>query len=223
MNKRIEKIQKGEPEAVLDQARVGRPKSEEKGAAILSAATELFLARGYQATSMDAVASEAGVSKQTVYGHFANKDELFKACIRNKVGSYQIGTIATPDVADLRAGLFDIVRSFLALLTDPEVVAMHRVIMSEAASQPRIAKLFYEAGPLATKTVVVAYLQGWVEAGQLRIPAQRMKYAAVQLLSMAQGTYQLQLLLGLRRDISEHQLNSHLGQVIDDFVTLYGV
>lgn len=211
------------PEAELAQIRAGRPKSEAKGAAILAAATELFLARGFQATSMDAVAKDAGVSKQTVYGHFANKDELFKSCIRNKVGSYHIGEIAIPGNANLRAGLFDIVRNFLALLTDPEVVAMHRVIMSEAASQPRVAELFYESGPLAAKNAVVDFLCHQAEAGRLRIPPERFMYAAVQLLSMAQGTYQLQLLLGMLNDIPETDLSGHLDQVVDDFLVLYGV
>ena len=62
-------------------------------------------------------------------------------------------------------------RNFLALRVDPEVVAMHRVIMSEAASLPRIAELFYESGPAAAKQAVVEFLRRQVEAGRLTIPS----------------------------------------------------
>jgi AcrR family transcriptional regulator len=52
--------------------RAGRPKSEAKVEAILNAATELFLAKGFQGASTDAVARPASVSKQTVYSYFVN-------------------------------------------------------------------------------------------------------------------------------------------------------
>jgi TetR/AcrR family transcriptional repressor of mexJK operon len=203
--------------------RVGRPKSEEKAAAVLGAAGELFLGRGFQATSMDAVAKRAEVSKQTVYSHYANKDELFKACMRNKVTSYEIGELTSVEGADLRAGLVAIARRFLALLTDPEVVAMHRVIMSEAATQPHVAELFFESGPVAAKTALSLYLQRQVTAGRLAIPPEKLQFAAVQLFAMAQGMYQLQLLLGLIYDIPEEELVRHLNQVVDDFLVLYAV
>ena len=74
--------------------RAGRPKSEAKAEAILHAASELFLSQGFQGTSMDAVAKRAGVSKQTVYSHFANKEELFKACIGAKVAGYGFDSAA---------------------------------------------------------------------------------------------------------------------------------
>src|SRR6266581_146211 len=54
--------------------RAGRLAS--KGA-IREAAAALFLEKGYQGTSMDDVAGAAQISKQTIYTHFANKEELF--------------------------------------------------------------------------------------------------------------------------------------------------
>ena len=59
----------------------GRPKDLEKRAAILSAATDLFTARGLNGVSMEAVARAAGVSKITVYSHFRSKDELFRETV----------------------------------------------------------------------------------------------------------------------------------------------
>jgi TetR/AcrR family transcriptional repressor of mexJK operon len=58
--------------------------------AVLDAAVELLLLHGYDGTSMDAVAARAGVSKTTVYAHFADKLELFQAVMRH--GGEALGT-----------------------------------------------------------------------------------------------------------------------------------
>ena len=64
--------------------KAGRPKSDLKRQSILEAAAGLFLEHGFSQTSMDLVANTAGVSKQTVYSHFNNKDALFSAVIELK-------------------------------------------------------------------------------------------------------------------------------------------
>lgn len=169
------------------------------------------------------IAQHAGVSKQTVYSHFENKEELFKACIRAKVAGYGFDETATVYDLDLRSALLTITRRFVDLLFDPEVVAMHRVVMGEAASQPRIAALFFDSGPKRTKATVCVFLQKQVAAGRLAIADDRLLYAAVQLLNMAVGMYQLQLLLCLRDSVDEAELELHLERAVDDFLRLYAV
>lgn len=56
-----------------------RRKQADKRLTLLKAARRVFLAEGYVATSMQAVADRAGVSKMTLYRHFSDKDELFQA------------------------------------------------------------------------------------------------------------------------------------------------
>ena len=53
----------------------------EKRAAILSAASQLFLELGFERATVDRIAQAAGVSKLTVYSHFADKEGLFVALI----------------------------------------------------------------------------------------------------------------------------------------------
>ncbi len=203
------------------QARAGRPKSEEKAAAILNAASALFLEKGFRGASMDAVAKQAGVSKQTVYSHFANKEALFQACIAAKVARYGFDETRLPSSDDPRTALLTQTHSIVDLLLDPEVVAMHRVVMAESTTHPRIAQLFFASGPAKTKAVVQSFLTRLVERGQLFIPEERMLYAGVQLFNMAVGTYQLRMLMGLITQVSEQELQQHLERVVDDFLTLY--
>ena len=56
-------------------------RSARKRRAILEAATTAFLRNGYRGTSMDEIAALAGVSKQTVYKHFADKERLFSEIV----------------------------------------------------------------------------------------------------------------------------------------------
>jgi hypothetical protein len=95
--------------------------------------------------------------------------------------------------------------------------------MAEAASQPRIAALFFESGPMRTKQAVCAYLQQQVTAGRLRIEDEWLLYAAMQLLNTAVGMFQLQLWLGLRETVEAQELEPHLKRVVDDFLRLYQV
>lgn len=202
--------------------RPGRPKSEQKAEAILGAAGELFLLNGFQGTAMDAVAQRAGVSKQTVYSHFANKEALFKACIGGKVTGYGFDEATPENTSDLRTALLSVARQFVELMFDPEVVAMHRVVMAEAAGQPRVAELFFDSGPRQTKAAVEAFLQRQIAAGRLHIPPDRIVYAANQLLTMAVGLYQMPLWLGLLDSVDHAERDTHLERVVDDFLRLYG-
>ena len=200
-------------------ARAGRPKSAEKRAAILAAASDLFLANGLAGTSMDAVSERAGVSKQTVYSHFQGKEDLFRACIRNKVEAYGFLDQALPETADLAAVLQRFGRQFLDLLFDEEVVAMHRVVIGESGAHPKLARLFYETGPGKTINAVAAYIEGQMRRGTLKQDDPR--YVAVLFLNMVRAHYQLQLLMSMPPDIQDTDFDAHVEKVVDQFLQLY--
>ncbi len=204
-----------------DTPRPGRPKSEEKRAAILRAATELFLARGLQNASMDAVAASAGVSKQTVYSHFANKDELYRAVIVNKIELHGFGSAALPENCNLDEGLHLLGMRFVQLLFDPEVIAMHRVVIGESATHPKIAELFYATGPSNTLYTITDFLARQLEQHRLAMERDELGYAARQFLSMICGHYQMLLLMNLHIDISEAALETHVKKVVCQFLRLY--
>src|SRR5260370_41812396 len=71
--------------------RGGRPSREEavrRDARLLDAATTLFMERGFDGTSIDAVAEAAGVSKPTVYARYRDKRDLFAAVLRDRIGEW---------------------------------------------------------------------------------------------------------------------------------------
>src|ERR1700722_12921271 len=84
-------------------------RSERKRAAILGAATAVFLRNGYVGTSMDEIAALAAVSKQTVYKHFADKESLFSEIVVSTVNEISDPNheevMALADADDVEAAL----------------------------------------------------------------------------------------------------------------------
>ncbi|MEO7251015.1 MAG: TetR/AcrR family transcriptional regulator, partial [Arenimonas sp.] len=117
----------------------GRPKDMEKRAAILEAASSLFPSRGYDGVSMEAIAQTAGVSKLTLYSHFADKESLFGAAVTECCAQLLPHCLFEPDIdLPVEEALFQIGRAFLDLLMDERAVSLHRVMVSQAGQDRRL-------------------------------------------------------------------------------------
>lgn len=120
--------------------RVGRPRRDEVGdvsARILAAATELFLEKGVAATSCEAVAARARVSKVSLYARHSGKDALFAAVVRHAVG----GTIPQPEVTAMsgrtvRDRLHQIGLAVLTHAVAPVPRELMRLFLTEARRSP---------------------------------------------------------------------------------------
>ncbi len=110
---------------------------------ILKGATRVFLQHGYAGTSMDRVAAEAGVSKQTIYSHFQDKNGLFSALIE-RVTTRQIKVEFGPDPFQGEPSLLlrRIAQGFLTKMDDQEFIALLRVVVAESARFPELAQLY---------------------------------------------------------------------------------
>lgn len=168
---------------------------------------------------MDAIAAMAGVSKQTVYSHFNNKDDLLRAVIKNKVESYGFSQADLPGDVAIEKVLFTLGRQFIDLLLDDEVVAMHRVVIGESAAQGAIAKLFYESGPAATIDMTSRYFAAQMRAGRLK--EDDPMYAAVLFLNMVRAHYQILCLMSMPPKLSAEELDNHVTKVVGQFLELY--
>jgi TetR/AcrR family transcriptional repressor of mexJK operon len=167
-----------------------------KAESILAAAQRTFLASGFGAASMDAIAREAGASKATVYAYFASKEELFGAVVARESERYAAGFSAGElDLGDVEASLRVIAERFLRLLLSPDVIAINRVIIGEVARFPVLAEVFWRAGPERVRVQVEGFLHRAAEAGVLDIADLRL--AAGQFASLVRGEIHLRVLLGL--------------------------
>jgi TetR/AcrR family transcriptional repressor of mexJK operon len=191
---------------------VGRPKSSQKRKQILHHAGELFLQQGYDRTSMDAVAKQSGVSKQTVYSHFKNKDVLYSAVIESKCEEYRIEQAAVfIESNSLNETLYFIAFNFIQLLNDKRVIAMYSVVIGESKNNLHLAQLFYEAGPLHSINLVKELLMKHPECDLSESDA---KELSTDFFNLLKGNYHLRSMLGLAYEQKPEALEAYARKVV---------
>jgi TetR/AcrR family transcriptional repressor of mexJK operon len=198
----------------------GRPKDLEKRAATLAAAARLFIERGYDATSMDAVAAEAGVSKLTVYNHFTDKEKLFREAVVFVAEKYLPHEVFEPDPDDsIRDQLLGIGRALSALVHSPESQAVHRMMAADARLSGELGPAFYEAGPRRVLDRFNEFLRVAIAAGQLAIPDTAR--AAEHFVVLLKGEAMNRLLWGCPGYGTHADSDAHVASVVDLFLRAY--
>ena len=115
--------------------------SQRKRLDILNAAETLFFQQGFEHTSMDQVASVAGVSKRTVYNHFENKDVLFQAILVFMFEKVRKdNAVLFNSVKPVNEQLTQIAEQEVALLTSKEFLKVAKVAFMQMLQQPDLAK-----------------------------------------------------------------------------------
>lgn len=195
----------------------GRPKDLSKRSAILSAARRHFMRHGFSGISMDAIASSAGVSKLTVYSHFGSKEGLFKEVIRDEC-TRLLPQENFDSLLGLspREALMTIGVRFLDLLFQPDSLALHRVMISEAIGNPKISELFYEAGPAHVKNAFTSFLQALHDRGALLV--EQPEHATQHFFSLLKGEMHSLALLSLPVSATPEALRGHLEDVVSIFL-----
>jgi TetR/AcrR family transcriptional repressor of mexJK operon len=188
-----------------------------KAESILAAAKRSFLAAGFGAVSMDTIAREAGVSKATVYAHFAGKEELFGAVIDRECERYFARFSAGElDPRDVRASLTVLGRRFLELLLSPDGIALHRIILGEVTRFPGLGQVFWHAGPERQRVQIEAFLKSAVASGTLNLADTRL--AAEQFVSLVRGDVQLRHLLRLETDADRQGMSAAVEGAVATFL-----
>lgn len=147
--------------------------SHEKLAGLLHAAEAEFLARGYTGASMDRIASTTGVSKSTIHRQFVDKEGLFRHIVRARIHAIakeQPGVIPSGDVcADVTALAARALEAHLA----PERIALHHLMIEEAAMFGDLARCFYDAQIAARAAALSPILAagGWPQPGAQAVRA----------------------------------------------------
>jgi TetR/AcrR family transcriptional regulator, mexJK operon transcriptional repressor len=193
-----------------------------KAETILAAAERAFLASGFGAVTMDAIAREAGVSKATVYAHFTGKEELFGAIVarlsERRFGGFSVEAL---DPVDVEASLSAIAHRFLDLVLSPEAIALNRIIVGEVTRFPVLGQVFWAAGPERHRAQIEAFLRRAVQAGSLAIPDPRP--AAEQFAALARGEIHLRSLLRLENPGDPAALEAAAASAVATFLRAFGI
>ena len=191
-----------------------------KSELVLAAAERCFLARGFGAVSMDAIAREAGVSKATVYAHFADKAALFGAVIARLSERFGGFSAEALDPAAAEASLTTLARRLLELVLSPEAIALNRIIIAEVTRFPELGEAFWQAGPARTRTEIEAFLRRATAAGTLTVPDPRQ--AAEQFAALARGEIHLRQMLRPEGEVGPKAIAAAAASSVQVFLKAFG-
>ena len=132
------------------EASAARPRWERRKQArpseLVAAALALFVEKGYAGTRLEDVAARAGVSKGTLYLYFANKEELFKAVVRENIvrNIAQAQQMVSAYEGDTGALLAHLMREWWRRIGDTPASGIPKLVVSESGNFPQIARFYFD-------------------------------------------------------------------------------
>jgi AcrR family transcriptional regulator len=180
---------------------------------LIAVAGEMFLQKGYHATTMDAVAKSAGMSKKTVYQIFAAKSELFDALLIDWRGPSTIPVEI--DGRSPREVLIGLLYRLVNFELSERQISMTRLLIAEAQRSEDVA-LALERQCIGRGTGV---LERWLAAESARgtFKIDDPEDAASVLLFSAAGDYLLRLMLRGRARPSPEQVAARVNRAVATF------
>ncbi len=205
-------------EAVPAQKRERRP-ADARRQAILQAAVEVFLERGYADATVDAVVDKAGGSKATVYAMFGNKEGLFAAVAADCAERFAASIGAVPVCESLETSLRRIARAYLDIVLHPTKLAMFRMISGDCGRLPEVGDVFYRLGPEAATRAVGKFLRDCAarHGGELADADALAGY----FLGALRGSLFNRVLLNPTRAPTSREIDDHVAAVVALFLPSY--
>src|SRR3984893_13226565 len=185
--------------------------------AFLAAAREVFSNKGFAEATLDDVIALSGGSRQTLYALFGGKQGLFEVitsdtCERIFQGltPEKLATRATDEV------LKEVGTRYLAIVTSPSCLSLHRLVIAEAPRIPEVVQRFWKLGPGRSRAFLAEFFDRQIERGLLRMPDSLA--GAEYFLEMLSGTVRLQCLIGLRQPPTPQEIEKIVQRAVVQFL-----
>lgn len=147
----------------------GRGAEQVKRKQIMDGASRMFLAQGFDAASMGAIAREAGVSKGTLYVYFKSKEDLFEAIVEDQRRQQSEQIFSFDEDAPVEMELHRLGVQLARFLCRPGGVPSLRTVISIAERMPEIGVRFYQSGPARGIASLKSYLDAKIQSGALKV------------------------------------------------------
>jgi len=196
--------------------------SEEKRDAILDIASDIFLKRGYQGASVNEMSRKSGISKETFYRYFTNKEQLFLAVIDKELEIYWDGLslldYVEKDENALRT-LSHVGMELIKYLVSERTMGLRKLIFSECAHHPKIGRTYYSHGPERAYKAMKKYFDRQKKKGvKWRLSSRVLAEYFVSLL-LHKVTIEQQC--GIKRRPNNREIKKITNSIARDFVVIY--
>jgi AcrR family transcriptional regulator len=168
----------------------GRPtraEAELRHGELLDKSLELFLEKGFEMATIDAISASVGMTKRTVYARYKDKTALFKASVERAIERWimPVETLRSVVSDDLRATLMAVAHILVGNALGPAGQRLIRIINVESYRFPDIAMLAYERGTKQTIAFLAEVLRRHIKAGTIKVASPDV--AALTFLNMVVG------------------------------------
>jgi TetR/AcrR family transcriptional regulator, mexJK operon transcriptional repressor len=199
-------------------------RSARKDREIIEAATAAFIAKGYDGTSMEEIATKAGASKQTVYKHFTDKETLFGEVVKSTASQtndiVESVTMLLSEAKFMEGGLQQLARRMTTTLMDDELLKLRRLIIANADRMPQLGRDWYEKGFERMLASVASCFQKLTSRGLLQASDPRL--AASHLFGMLLWIPMNEAMFTGSNPRSNADLERHADASVEAFLAAYG-
>lgn len=200
-------------------AKTPPPEDSPKRQQILDGAREMFLKKGFDASSMQDVARTAKVSKGTLYVYFDSKEAMFEALVQSECGRlHKVVCEIAAGTGSVEEELRAIARQMLNTLLQTEVLRAMRMVIGTGEKFPDLARKVYEAGPRRAAGTLAGYLGTRVARGDLRVDD--CTAASAEFMDLVLSGQQRRALL-MMPPLHDEEMQDYIARRVELFLKIY--
>ncbi|MEP0093652.1 TetR/AcrR family transcriptional regulator [Parasphingorhabdus sp.] len=186
----------------------------------MAAARAEFLKSGYSASSIEAIAARAEVSKVTVYSWFQSKENLFGEMVKAECSRMSEGVVGENlEAKNLRDILILVAENMMGFLMDDERIRFDRILAAEVNRDPRIGEQFLDNGPRALLNNITKLLQIFVDKGEIQ--SDDLSAAAAMFVSLVVGRIEMMLRYGEKINLTGPEKSERAKRAVDAWMLIH--
>ncbi|MEX2367573.1 MAG: TetR/AcrR family transcriptional regulator, partial [Pseudohongiellaceae bacterium] len=190
---------------------------------VLEVASECFLKQGFDGTSINVMARDAGISKESIYRYFGSKEDLFLAVVELELDAYLKGMQATASDyqnQSLEDALFHVAEAAMTVLADDRAMALRQLIFQMAARGSKIGAAYYDEGPMEAYRNLKLIFDYHRPKLQLETDLSSEKLSRY-FLSMILHSTTLERECGVLKKLGKRKLENRCHEAVKDFMEVF--
>ncbi|MES2604379.1 MAG: TetR/AcrR family transcriptional regulator [Pseudomonadota bacterium] len=196
-----------------------KPRSADKREEVLDIASENFLSKGFDGTSINVMARDAGISKESIYRYFGSKEDLFMAVVERELSFYGNGMLETTNNyqgESLKEALYKVADATLRVVSNDRTLALRRLVFQMSANGSKVGTHYYLAGPDIAYRNLVQLFEYYKPESDYPIDKLSRYF-----LSLVLHRTMLQRECGVRGKMTEEEIKLHCTEGVEDFLRAF--
>ncbi|WP_173206409.1 TetR/AcrR family transcriptional regulator [Sphingopyxis sp. BSNA05] len=200
--------------------RADRPSSQRKIAKILAAARIEFFTSGFSASSIEAIAARAEVSKVTIYSWFKNKENLFAEVVKAQCREMSESLVGeNSKTRSLRETLISAAENMLSAIMVEERIRFDRIMAAEVNRDPKVGAYFLDNGPRALLQNLIDLLKISRDKGEIQ--SDNLVFSAEMFVSLVIGRIDVFLRYGETIKLTTPQKRERAKRAVDAWMLIH--